>query len=98
MWKKSIINYLDVQKGEKKVPLLYVLCSADATPNQAENEHQRLILEAPLVARGAYMHANHAVYQILKNLVLEMDACGNGCDAFAHILRQYEGMADKLLH
>ena len=49
--KKMTKNYLDSRMGKARVPLSYVICAADADPNDAPDEYTRALWAASFETR-----------------------------------------------
>jgi hypothetical protein len=100
-WECSFENYLDSQRGHSKIPLSYMIRPADADPEEAETEYERVIWSAPHEGL-AFEEDNREVYRIYKDLMNGMDGwawfnqaqVGNGCQAHQLIVEYYRGTAE----
>ena len=101
VWAISMDNYLDSIRGTSGVPLSYITREDGLDPNDAADEHQRLVWSAPL-AGPAYRVDNRKVYRIYKNRLLGTDGytwfesvtAGDGRAASIALHDHYEGRAE----
>jgi hypothetical protein len=100
-WERSFENYLDSRRGRSKIPLSYVIRPADADPEEAETEYERVIWSAPHEGL-AFGEDNREVYRIYKDLMNGTDGwawfnqaqVGNGRQAHQLIVEHYQGTAE----
>ena len=71
-WVKEVTNYFDSRMGKAGVPLSYVICAADADPNDAPDEYTRALWSASFETRQ-YQDDNREVYHLLKDLLTKTE-------------------------
>jgi len=102
-WIKKVSNYLDSKKGKSGVPLSYVICSADADPNDAPDEYTRMLWAASFET-PQYRDNNREVYHLFKDLLTKTDGAtwfekvpdGDGQAAHLLLREHYLGEAHDM--
>ena len=101
-YKLQVENYLDSQRGVTNVPLSYIIRPDNVNPDDATNEHQRLVWSAPLLG-AQFNKDNREVYRVLKQTVIGSDGFpwfdevgdGDGRAGMQALIEHYEGTAEQ---
>ena len=71
-WIKKVENYLDARRGKAGVPLSNIIRPADANPNEAPDEHTRM-LRAASMDTLQFKEDNREAYYLFRDLLTKTD-------------------------